>query len=298
MPYVQLYGAHMFNMNRVFLILLLSSCVGAAGDVLGDAAPPELDRKRHPVSNNNNDWQLKFNDEFDGTDLDLTRFSPCKFNWDSCEYDRTRNLFRGDSTHIKLNNGSLDVIASCQGDQLLGGHVSTFQKMSHTYGYFETRVRLDRDIDGDFAVWTTADSPSKKWPPEFDVCEFGNRDGTTNQGSWKDPGKVDETVIFNIEKTQWHTYGYDWRPGKVTFYVDGEVKLQISSPDIPTIPMMIIATYEDFKETWDGTVNCSDLPAAMHIDYMRLWQKTGTPGATYSGPVSSANIPAPDFLAP
>lgn len=66
----------MFSMNRVFLILLVLPCVGTVGYVLGDSAPPEFDSKRHPVSDNNNDWQLKFNDEFDGTDLDLTRFSP------------------------------------------------------------------------------------------------------------------------------------------------------------------------------------------------------------------------------
>ena len=249
-------------------------------------------------------WKLVFGDEFDST-LDASAWNACTSGEGDvpkgCAYQGILSEFSGDRTHVNVQNGSLNIGATCNSKgKPIGGYASTYGKMAYTYGYTEARVKLERLIDGEFLLWSVAQAP-ETWPPEIDTVDFGPRDDTVTQGNWKSDGLMDAVVATRVTKTEWHTYCYDLRPGDLTFYVDGHLRQKFQLSDVPNVPIIFIATYavvpEDFTSDWKGAVDCTKLPAAMNIDYVRIWQRPGMPGTTYMGPVPYTDIPAPPFLA-
>lgn len=132
-----------------------------------------------------------------------------------------------------------------------------------------------------------------------------------------------------IEKP--HVFGLEWDDTSLKWYVDGELKrtttqsdvswqvAQYNAPGEPTrgtghrfagtrfaphlfnLPLQVMLNVE-YVPGWHGPVNPADLPAAMRVDYLRVWQKRGTgPELVRNGSFSQATgwrfILAPDALA-
>jgi hypothetical protein len=70
----------------------------------------------------------------------------------------------------------------------------------------------------------------------------------------------------------WHTYAADWEPGVVTWYYDGKQVWQYTT-GIVSNPMFLILNLA-------LNANPSAVPASLRVDYVRVWQKTGTATAT------------------
>jgi beta-glucanase (GH16 family) len=68
----------------------------------------------------------------------------------------------------------------------------------------------------------------------------------------------------------WHTFGADWKPKSVTYYYDGRVVGKVES-SITSAPMYLIINYAIANAIGSPT----QVPAAMRIDYVQVWQHTG-----------------------
>lgn len=282
------------------------------------------------------DWMLTFSDEFSGTVLNRTTWAT-EYGFDTdCIVDtppppatptycnRSNNdekeWYADDAPRVE--NGFLKLQArkeclsaqspnnyppySCANFPYLSGMVSTHDRFSQLYGYFEARIKI---LDGEGfwpAFWLIPQLPPTPspeveyfWPPEIDILESRGQQPNVvymNQhysGVYPLPGsKVNNwsyggAISGNYEApsslaTGFHTYAVDWQPDRITWYVDGDERFHSTTslpPGTISLPeysgaMQIILNlavgggFVDHQLPPD-----SSLPAAMEVDYVRVYQK-------------------------
>ncbi|WP_035812958.1 glycoside hydrolase family 16 protein [Jiangella gansuensis] len=111
------------------------------------------------------------------------------------------------------------------------------------YGTVEVRMRGTVTERSMFAFWMSGIEDRPERSGEICVAEvFGSgvTPGAAQVGigvhQFRDPMLMEEfrTVPLAIDVADFHTYGVDWRPGSVTFTVDGsEVRRVNQAPDYP-----------------------------------------------------------------
>jgi beta-glucanase (GH16 family) len=201
---------------------------------------------------NSGAWTLTFADEFDGADLDLSRWSP---------HDPLRKP--GEQAYtpeaVRLNGGQLHIISR--------GVISTFGTFAQTYGRFEIRCKITetRGLRPEFKLLPVPLGPL----PEIGVLEvagaapadfsFFNRWGSEQtQRSYGD--SIDGPDL----STGFHTIAVEWDTGKIVWSIDGKEKFR-SSEGVPHQAMYLLLSL-----TMD---RASTEPASFDIDYIRVYQR-------------------------
>ena len=235
---------------------------------------------------------LLFGDEFDGTSLNASKWSSCYF-WDNrgCTNPGNGELQWYVPEQVSVSNGLLQLQARRQtvlasdgrtynytsGMVSTGGNdwYGTPPQFTFRYGYAEIRAKVPAGKALWPAFWMLP--ADRSWPPEIDVMEFWgenptrtsmalawmNPDGTHAQ-SWSD-------FIGPDFSAGWHTFGVDWQPGAITWYVDGQVrKVFTDATKIPSKPMYLLANLAvDGKS--GGPDATTPFPSSYEIDYIRVW---------------------------
>jgi len=111
------------------------------------------------------------------------------------------------------------------------------------YGHVEARMRGVVSPRSMVAFWLSGIEDEPERSGEICVMEvFGDaiRDGTANVGigvhRFRDPSLIEEwsAIPLEIDTSEFHTYAVDWRPGELSFTVDGtEVRRIAQAPDYP-----------------------------------------------------------------
>src|SRR6187402_1107551 len=178
-------------------------------------------------------WQLVFSDEFEGNQLDSSKWSttmefpgthgPRYHNESYLSYTLDEDVILSDGL-LRLRTDRHTV----SGSEPIGlfdysqGLVSTHDKFFFTYGYVEIRAKYP----GGRGLWPCfwLMSQQEGWPPEFDIGEYyggqhkmhhGLAYGTARETLWDSSGDT-ETDFVN----QWHTIGLEWTKGRAVWYVD------------------------------------------------------------------------------
>ncbi|SDU38535.1 glycoside hydrolase family 16 protein [Jiangella alkaliphila] len=108
-----------------------------------------------------------------------------------------------------------------------------------TYGRFEVRMRGVVTERSMVAFWMSGIEDRPERSGEILVAEvFGSAPHNVGMGirEIRDPLLRDdvETPWLDLELSEFHLYGVDWRPGRVTFSVDGRVvRVVHQAPDYP-----------------------------------------------------------------
>lgn len=182
------------------------------------------------------DYELVWNDEFDGEELDLSkwRFKP--------EMLPQSDLgIRSDETAVSVNDGILRLTSDRIRDEKYYANVSltTFEKMSFQYGYIEIRAKVPFARPAWPSFWLISD-PNKRlttlWKSEIDIFEGIGIENVTESTlhKWYHDGtrrhfstpaeRTTRKVFASKEEAQdWHTYGMLWTSEFIKFFVDGEV---------------------------------------------------------------------------
>jgi beta-glucanase (GH16 family) len=238
-------------------------------------------------------WRMTFDDEFDGTSLDQTKWNPCP--WSSSA--NGRELQGYDAAHGVVADGYLHQICEKK-TNTFGGATRTYLssiittqngKFSQRFGYFEARIKPPR-TDGMWpAFWTI---PADGWPPEADIFELINSGnfGTGSYGTcWFSPsnypsscGGVRNKVWqaggdprINIT-SNFHMYGMEWSDTYIKFYFDGaQVGQPVTADCAPTSPHYLILNLAvDHDAAGAGIV----LPCTLKVDWVRAYERTGASG--------------------
>ncbi|MEN8775331.1 MAG: family 16 glycosylhydrolase [Akkermansiaceae bacterium] len=269
-----------------------------------------------PLSDRNNsaEWNLieALSDEFSGTTLDLGKWSNLGLDGNYHGEWKGRAPSQYNSDNVSVANGFLTIQSRWQpdfkfSDEPLNGveygkaapvtTAAIVSKAKLKYGYLEMRCKAaSGPISSSF--WTTGIGG------EIDVFEhFGNnprnpnsafryhtsfhdwRKGSPNFGKriWENDHRLDFKVT-----DEFHTYGLEWSPDRLTIYVDGRVIRSVPRRELGN---KWIATNEQKiwidSETFDWELSSAKLQASdftdkskFIIDYCRVWQRSNPKGHT------------------
>lgn len=249
---------------------------------------------RHPLPSHipsRPGWTLTFDDEFDGTALDGSKWTatraPANVQEHPLQYYRPED--------VSVGQGILTIRTeqqSYQGFAYTSGEISSLNKFAQLYGRYEVRCRFPQTR----GVWSAAYllPASGVWPPEIDIAEFIGRDPQclylTNH--WAGPFGREMHNNFcrdpAMDWAQWHTYVVEWKPREIRWYVDGILR-GISNEGVASVPMYVrlnTAVGGYFAREPDPT----GWPQEFQIDYVRVWQRHG-------GPAPVLGRTAPDMIA-
>jgi beta-glucanase (GH16 family) len=138
--------------------------------------------------------------------------------------------------------------------------------VDQTYGKWLVRMRVDKSDAMTYAalLWPTA----PVWPPEIDFAEDGGgvRDATTATFHYGANNSQIQREAYG-DFSQWHTVGVEWRPGSITYTVDGVAYGSVTSSQVPAQNMwMAIQTQAGGCEKDQVQCPVAGTPAVSHLD--------------------------------
>jgi beta-glucanase (GH16 family) len=224
-------------------------------------------------------YKLVFSDEFNGTDLDRTKWI------DSYPDDKRTHSNNEQQYYAKdgwaVGDGKLVFKAekrSQGGKPYTSGMVSSYGLFAQEYGWFEARMKVPGSQGMWPAFWLLP--ASKRWPPEIDIMELIGREKNKvyltlherQEGTWK-PKSFGHGFEGTDFSTDYHTYAVDWMPGEMVWYVDGIERHRVKDAGVPSEPMYVLLNLAVGGD-WPGMPNATTVfPSTMEVDYVRVYKK-------------------------
>ena len=253
---------------------------------------PDWLGKRPPVEG---DWVKTFDDEFDGTTIDQTKWNYYGPNfWDKTSHWSKDDVIVGDGV-VKLRyekkTGHHNDNPKEKQSAYAAGFLETYGKWVQRYGYFEARMKLPTAAGLWPTFWMVPDRGVAAGPHykrqdtsnggmEFDVMEHLTRWGPHRYNiamHWDGYDKAHKQTgaEFNYvqaDKDGFITCGLLWTPGSAIYYCNGNEVLRWEDPRISTVQADMMLTIP--TGGWDNNaLDDEQLPADFVIDYVRVWQR-------------------------
>lgn len=254
-------------------------------------------QEKHP------DWGLVFSDDFDGDTLDTTKWNRIDYvNWSSVSdwrkyqsRDEELVTMNGDGTVSlwgKYGDYTSQSDQSGANDTYACGGIFTEKTFTFQYGYVEVRAKFDCAPGVWPAIWMMP--TNGPWPQtgEIDIMEHLNYEGIVHQtlhynaanGQKTTSGTVNanggSTAYFDsvADKADFHTYGVEWTPEAVVFYMDGNPTLTTKAdPNNPNWPFNMednpyyLLLDMQLGGGWVGEIGNIGDGVAMTVDYVHVY---------------------------
>ena len=249
------------------------------------------------------DWDLIWADEFDGNELDLSKWN--KLRWRPGWVNNELQAYTERDINIFLENGKLvlqgliepgysgiDYTGSTYNAEYTSGRINTDDKFSSTYGRFDIRAKLPKGKGSWPAIWMLGESISTiGWPScgEIDIMEHVGYDEGVIHGSIH---TADYNHMYNTQKSgskfvesvtdSFQVYSLEWSPFYLRYlindqpfffvYNDGNGDRDKWPFDEPHYIILNLAIGGD----WGGVegVSASAFPMKMFIDYVRVYKQS------------------------
>jgi beta-glucanase (GH16 family) len=246
-------------------------------------------------------WRCVLSDEFDGSRLDLTRWSvvtTAETDFSSgipptyaCYvYDPRVVSVAGGYLHLSV--AKLDDEIQCGGaafqpTEYLGGAVSTKNRLAQTYGRYEVRARFPTDEEDGLQsslILTPDERAYGLSSGEMDIAEYFTAwpDRVIPHVRYEHPGDdpTETTDTCKVTKPdQFHRYALEWTSKQIEVFVDGRrclsttwsmgTSLKRPAPfDQPFVLTLFQAWAASRAAPGD---DLPDIPATMQIDYVHIW---------------------------
>ncbi|MGZ3691902.1 MAG: glycoside hydrolase family 16 protein [Pseudobdellovibrio sp.] len=239
------------------------------------------------------DYKLVWEDNFDGTSLDLTK-------WKENTNTRDQAVQTGDASTVK--NGVLTIKAYTKDNVNYTSFLTTNGLYKAAFGYYEAKIKF-RSAPGEWcAFWLqsmTIGNPlhdPANAGVEIDIAEHRLVNGKMQDVSnivghnlhW-DGYKQDHKHLGSVGaplagapplQGNWHTYALLWTKTAYTFYIDDVAQWTTNTP-ISQIPEEIRLTCEVKDNDWAGIIpaagygplNMNADQTGMDVDYVRVYQQ-------------------------
>lgn len=222
------------------------------------------------------EWKLVWADEFDGTELDRTKWDfRLKFWGERFDAYSDQGVVLDGKSHIELHRTEVD--GKYVSPQLQTG-ANSFDHMTasrenpwgqdgiwpleelkapnfvHRFGYYECRCKFPKYPEVMWsAFWTQSPTIGARFEPEWcgiesDIMEYF-RPGMVTTGNimggygkqFRDEGRV----RYELEETEdgWHYFGMDWSPDGYVFYCDGK-EVSRCNEHVSQVPQFVLLTTE------------------------------------------------------
>lgn len=199
--------------------------------------------------------------------------------------NREAQYYTDNPNNIDLSEGYLQIRAqkeSYMGNEYTSAKLTTYPNQMFLYGKIEVEAILPRGAGTWPAIWMLGKNfkEGTHWPlcGEIDLLEHvGSKPGTihfslhTGNKNFKD--KTQHTFVTDIDAPfeQKRVYGMIWKPGEITFTLDGENMVTYTKQANDTIadwpfdqPFYLILNIA-VGGSWGGPIDDDALPTTMKI---------------------------------
>jgi beta-glucanase (GH16 family) len=252
-------------------------------------------------------WRLAWSDEFNGTELDRTKWDyrlhimHTRFEtWtdDAASLDGKGNLLLkvyekdGNYYSSQLQTGSnyMDLPGSPYGKSRFTWPIGKIAppKFMHKYGYYEIRCQLPKQVGYWAAFWLQSPNIGSTLDPrtsgvEIDIMENFTRDGVISHNiHWNGYGadhqsKGSGPVRWPELSEGFHTFGVDWNAKEYVFYTDGKVTWRVAGPISDREEFILISTEcNGYRKGGPSPeLKKARLPDSFVVDYVRVFDQVG-----------------------
>lgn len=220
-------------------------------------------------------YQMVWNDEFDGTTVDLTK-------WNYRAEGTVRNYGTVSRQTISLDGKghvSIKVTKDNNGKYYIG-ELGTQGIYEPTYGYFECRAKMNHQLGPHIAFWlqspkmTTVGDPATNGT-EIDIFEYHRKTPQVlyHNLHWDGYGADhkttgQKTTIQGID-SGFHIFGLEWNEKEYIFYVDGKETWRTTTAVSNRSEYLILSTE---LTGWGGDPALGNFPDEVIFDYVRVFQ--------------------------
>ncbi len=192
-------------------------------------------------------WELVWQDEFDGEELDETKWTAR--DWPPRKVNDEDQAYTPRSRNLRIEDGMLVIEAHLeeyQGGKYTSGRITSDGKGDFLYGRFEARAKLPRGQGTWPAIWMLPSDPFAY----ATTCDDGEWQGNPDCDAWPNSGEIDimEHVGYQMNHVHgtvhtkayywlvweqrkgrvlldgvdeaFHVYSMEWSPGRIDMYVD------------------------------------------------------------------------------
>lgn len=256
-------------------------------------------------------YRLIFQDEFNDTELDRTKWVDRYLSSWSKDWNRTNNYVEQDGQMtIKIDRNTEAWCQEFDDETIVTGFTTGQRNGLHNwnktnqvrfpedpqlthinqYGYYEMRAKGQSGSSRHVAWWLLGFEDVPQESAEIDIFEIKGASSDRvppalhawgSSGAFPSgglPEHYDPTKDFHNE---WHVYGFDWEqgagsgsyPDKITMYIDGKaVASKNVNIDYPMI--QLLSLYEKrMPRAWTGEWEWRPYPNTFDIDYVRVYKK-------------------------
>lgn len=242
------------------------------------------------------DWQLVWSDEFDGEELDETKWTFQTgtganyglVSWGNNELqfytDREENLF--------VSEGHLHIVAREEqhvNRNYTSARIRTINKGDWIYGKFEVRAKLPEGQGLWPAIWMMpTDNVYGVWPQsgEIDIMELLGHEPNKSYGSvhygptW--PNNRFRTGSLTLSEgsfsEDFHVFSIQWAPEVIRFYIDGQLFFIVTPNHLAPHTWPFDQKFHFLLNVavggiWPGNPDdTTEFPQEMIVDYVRVYQ--------------------------
>lgn len=255
--------------------------------------------KNHTASEIYDGYHLVWEESFDKDTLNMDDWNiethePGWVNNELQEYTES-----SENIYVKDGNLVIKPVEKTDADgkvSYTSGRINTQNKHNFKYGLFEARLKVPRDKGFLPAFWMMPANENLygQWPRcgEIDIMEvLGNQTdtsyGTLHYGNPHSESQGKYTLEAGSFAEEYHTFSAAWEPGKLSWYVDGNLihtendwysategqgELTYPAPfDQPFYLILNLAVGGNWPGNPDESTNIKD--AAFLVDYVKVYQK-------------------------
>ncbi len=260
---------------RMFACLI--AVVASAWPVFAADAAPDTTKSppsKLPALAEGKTWQLKWSDEFDGKEIDASR-------WEVIGDAPRRDGFWTKSAAALDGKGNLMLSTAKEGDRYVSGAVRTLHKFEHAFGYWEARCKMPTQVGHWPAFWLMPpgglpDGEGKgREGTEIDIMEKASlKNMVQHTLHWDGYGAHHKSEGKEINREGlnegFHTYAVWWTPESYVFYIDGEETWRSTAGGVCQGPVYTKLTEE--IGPWAGKISEAKLPDQFVVDYVRVYE--------------------------
>jgi beta-glucanase (GH16 family) len=242
---------------------------------------------------NSNNWKLVFEDNFDGTTLDQSKWS-YNYPWGNTHNHRA---YMADSM-VTVKDGLLTIKAINKRHpqapagtdrypnfgylsfDYTSGAVHTKGKFETTYGYIEGRFKVPSTQGTWPAFWTL--NADGAWPPEIDILEIPDDRRVHHYyyhygSDWQNERSFGSTHTGPDKSQGFHTYGVEWGPTYLKFYFNGQLLNSYTNRSEAAQGKNMYLLINLAIDGWAPTPPANaQWPALYQCDWVRVWKLNET----------------------
>ncbi len=232
-----------------------------------------------------------YSEDQEHLDTVVPQYNQFEFNGNRLAIRAIRNPLK--TRYGNASYGPLRDMVSQQ--HFLSGAISTYDKFSQRYGYFEARMKIPGHTGTFPAFWLHHQNRNSPRKTEIDIMEslghapqyiYNSFHADGNHFKPQPQGQIFTGVHYDED---YHVYAIEWEPGRITWFIDGEQVSQLDNAkvnyerlypiinlamggnwtDLPTNAGGLGRPYPDSsREDFENFHN-----PALEIDYIRAYKR-------------------------